>query len=240
MNKTTSEKQPFVIAVVEDEEDIRNNVAMFLEAQGFIVWSADSAESFYRQMLAQRPDLVIVDIGLPGEDGLSLISYLHDNTGIALVALTARGSSQDQAAGLNAGADYYFVKPADPYHLLAGIKAVLRKRSGADKTADDTLNRWMIMRQDAILYAPDGTTIPLSAREVQLLEYLMARPDTVITKTELLALCSKGGDADDYNKIEAVVSRLRRKVTETAAMRLPLRVVHGQGLSFVGRSTVKA
>jgi len=108
MTDIPPETTPCVIAIVEDEEDFRTEVAAFLEANGFSVWQADSAESFCRKIITTHADLVIIDLGLPGEDGLSLISYLNKTGDLPLVALTACGSVSERIAGLEAGADYYF------------------------------------------------------------------------------------------------------------------------------------
>ena len=234
------EKSAYVIALVEDEEDYRSNVAAFLESQGFEVWTAGSAEIFYRQLIGRHTDLVIVDLGLPGEDGLSLISHLHAHSELAIIALTARGTPADQKAGLDAGADYYFVKPVDPNLLVSGIHSVLRKRSGLSAKVVAEPSVWTILRTEAELLTPTGMTVSLTSRELQLLEVVMANAGRVITKVQLLELCTQHPDDCDFNRIEATVSRLRGKVMTLSGLRLPLRSVYGHGLSFIGSCLMKA
>ncbi len=235
-----TEKPPCVIAIVEDEPEIRALVARFLESHGFVVWTADSAESFYRELVGRHTDLVVVDLGLPGEDGLSLIAHLHANGEHAIVALTARGTPDDQSIGLDAGADYYFVKPVDPQLLISGINAVLRRRSGfIIPPADDGTGTWLLVQEEGTLVTPNGLSLSLTSREVLLLECLMGHEHAVISKGQLLELFKQGNDEGDFNRIEALISRLRGKVMSASGLRLPVRSVYGQGLSFVGHGMVK-
>lgn len=234
------EKPPCVIAIVEDEAEIRCLVATFLEAHGFVVWTADSAENFYRELVGRHTDLVVVYLGLPGEDGLSLIAHLHANGEHAVVALTARGTPAEQSIGLDAGADYYFVKPVDPQLLISGINAVLRRRSGfVIPPADDGAGTWLLMQEEGTLVTPNGISVSLTSREVMLLEYLIGHGHAVISKAQLLELFNLGYGEGDFNRIEALISRLRGKVMSASGLRLPARSVYGQGLSFVGHGMVK-
>lgn len=237
-----SDTVKYVVAIVDDEEDLRLNIGRFLESQGFTVWSADSAESFYRQMVGTHADLVIVDLGLPGEDGLTLISHLNSYGRHAVIALTARGELSDRIAGLEAGADYYFVKPVDLFELAAGINAVLRKRPATASVpsaliADSGI--WSILRAAATLMTPHGITVGLTFSEVRLLEYLIGNPEKVFSKEQLLDLFDQNPDITDFHRIEVLISRLRIKVMKISGLRLPVRAVFGKGLAFVGRGEVK-
>ncbi len=235
--------KPFVIAIVEDEDDLRMNVARFLETQGFRVWTADSAESFYRELVVTDADLVIVDLGLPGEDGLSLITHLNSSGRYPIIAMTARGTLQDRIAGLNAGTDHYFVKPVDLYELTAAINAVLRKRSVVPQTtASDTAEAgtWELLRGEAVLVTPAAATVGLTSGELQLLECLMSNAEKIITKSQMLELFDQDSVTGDFHRIEVLVSRLRSKVTKSTDQRLPLRAVFGKGLVFIGNCSVKS
>jgi DNA-binding response OmpR family regulator len=243
MKNHISKPTPFVIAIVEDEEDLRLNVALFLEAQGFGVWTADSAEGFYRQLAVTDADLVIVDLGLPGEDGLSLIAHLNSRGRHAIIAMTARGALQDRIAGLDAGADHYFVKPVDLYELTAAINAVLRKRSTDLQIAAFTTIEtgvWRILRGEAVLVTPEAATVGLTSGELRLLECLMNNAEKVISKSQLLELFDQDPENGDFHRIEVLVSRLRAKVATTTDQRLPLRAVFGKGLVFIGNCSVKS
>lgn len=237
MTDIPSETAPCVIAIVEDEEDFRTEVAAFLEANGFSVWQAGSAEGFYRKMVVNLADLVIVDLGLPGEDGLSLISYLNKTGKLPLVALTGRGTVPERIAGLEAGADYYFVKPVDLYELLAGIRSVLRKRSPTPPQA--TAPAWRILRSQSVLVAPNAVTVGLTSNEIRLLECLMKDPEATFTKQQLLELFNLVDVDEGFHRIEVMVMRMRTKVLTAANLKLPLRTIYGKGFSFIGHGEIK-
>jgi DNA-binding response OmpR family regulator len=232
------EIQKCIVAIVDDEDELCAEIAAFLEMQGYKVWTADSAEAFYREKAIKHCDLVIVDLGLPGEDGLSLIEHLNSNYLFPIIALTARGAVSDRIAGLEAGADYYFVKPVDLFELVAGIKTVLRKRVTTNQTPTEAKESWQIFRADAVLITPLGAQVNLTSREVQLLEYLMSSPETVFTKKYLLKHFCLLPEENNFHSIEAVIARLRAKVAEVSTVPLPLRTVYGKGVSFVGNCTV--
>jgi len=243
MSNQKPEKSPYAVAIVDDEEDFSRNVSRFLEAQGFSVWSSDSAENFYRLLAVTHADLVIVDLGLPGEDGLSLIAHLHSYGRYSIIALTARGSLKDRIAGLDAGADYYFVKPVDLYELAAGINAVLRKKHATDElrqtSTDAEPGEWILLRGEALLVTPDGVTIELTSGELRLLEFFMNHAEEVISKFQLLELFGQRYENGDFHRIEVLVSRLRAKVKNVAGHGVPLRAVFGKGMVFVGSCAVR-
>jgi DNA-binding response OmpR family regulator len=141
------------IAVVEDDEDIRSNVCRYLKCSGFNVWGAHSAEDFYVQLLRHRADLVVVDVGLPGEDGLSLVGRLAEQ-GVPSILMTARADLESRIAGLDAGALQYFVKPVDMQELAAGIRSQLRHKSPR-AIQGNSLAPWRLDRATRRLVAPD-------------------------------------------------------------------------------------
>jgi len=242
MKSHSSEQTPFVIAIVEDEENLRLNVALFLEAQGFRVWTAGSAEDFYRQLAVTEADLVIVDLGLPGEDGLALITHLNTRGRHPIIVMTARGAVQDRIAGLEAGIEHYFVKPVNLYELAAAIQAVLRKRlpvRAAATAASSETDVWVLVRGEAVLITPTGVAVRLTSGELHLLEELMNNAEKILSKSQLLEHCGQDGEHGDFHRIEVLVSRLRAKVS-AAGQRLPLRSVFGRGLVFVGSCSIKS
>lgn len=143
----------YTIAVVEDDEDIRANVCRFLQKSGFQAWGAESAEDFYVRLLRDRADLVVVDLGLPGESGMSLVERLASQR-IPVVVQTALGDLEHRIAGLEAGALQYFVKPTDMNELVAGIRSQLRGTSGGNKPDRPNLARWRVDTATAQLIAP--------------------------------------------------------------------------------------
>ena len=219
-----------IIAVVEDDEDIRGNVCRYLERSGFSAWGADSAEGFYVQLLKRHADLVVVDIGLPGEDGLSLVSRLAGQ-GVPTVLLTARADLESRIAGLDAGALQYFVKPVDMQELTAGIRSQLRHK-GPRALESERLASWRLDRAAGRLVAPNQRGVELTSRELELLGCLMAAQGVLVPKQALTE--AVGTDIEDgFHRIESQLSRLRRKTLEGTGLALPVRAVFGKGLVFV-------
>lgn len=223
--------QEFIIAVVEDDEDIRENVCRYLNCSGFKAWGAESAEDFYVRLLRDRADVVVIDIGLPGEDGLSLVTRLATQ-GVPTVLMTARADIDSRIAGLNAGALQYFVKPVDMQELTAGIRSQLRHM--APRAAQgDALAPWRLDETASRLIAPNQRFIDLTSRELELLRCLMATPGALITKQALTEAVGAQDAEDGFHRIESQLSRLRRKTFDASGTALPVRAVFGKGLVFV-------
>lgn len=227
--------QPPTIAIVEDEADLRLNLELFLQGRGYPVWGVDSAEALYKQLVTRPTEIIIVDIGLPGEDGFSLIEHLAAANRYGLIAMTARGATADRIQGLKRGADLYFVKPVDLYELEAGIESVFRRLNHVSRRRDDDQPKpWILDTRDNRLLAPGGEALVLTVREIDLLAYLMSRPGEVIGKDDLLRHLSGSAAMDDFHRIETLLYRLRKKVDQALGQGLPVRSVFGRGLSFVG------
>lgn len=221
----------YTIAVVEDDEDILLNVCGFLGKSGFQVWGASCAEEFYVRLLRDKADLVVVDLGLPGEDGLSLVQRLAERR-IPVIIQTARSDLRDRIAGLNAGALQYFVKPTDMNELVAGISSQLRHVAPRE-AADPKLMRWLLNADAAILTAPNQRVVHLTSRELDFLSCLMGAETTLVSKPDLLEAMGHGDAEGGFHRIEAMLSRLRRKTQDATGMPLPVRSVFGRGLVFV-------
>ena len=220
----------FTIAVFEDDEDIRENVCSFLGKAGFHVWGADSAEDFYVRLLHEKADLVVVDLNLPGEDGLSLVRRLAERH-VPVIVTTARGQLSDRIEGLDAGALQYFVKPADLNELVAGIRSQLRHQSAG--RAAGVVQPWRLDAAAGQLLAPNQCAVRLTSREQDLLACLLTAAGTMVGKAELVEAMGCGDAEGGFHRIEALLSRLRRKTLEATGMSLPVRAVFGRGLVFV-------
>lgn len=245
---TTDPTHVPTVAIVDDEEDLSMNICLFLQAAGFEVWTANSAEHFYRQFANKKADVVIVDIGLPGEDGLSLIANLQEgNRGLGIIALTARGNVADRIAGLEAGADSYLVKPVDLYELAASIHAVLRRLDLLESSNDATATaresgispaQWVLSQTSRQLCTPEGSSLHLTSREFALLDCLMHQPEALVKKSTLIMLFEADDEAQpstDFHPVESILSRLRKKMLAETGLSLPVRSVFGKGLVFMGR-----
>ncbi|WP_280187241.1 response regulator transcription factor [Delftia sp. PS-11] len=232
MQQTPEPSKEFTIAVVEDDEDIRINVCRFLTKSGLHAWGTDSAEDFYVRLLRDRADLVVVDLGLPGEDGLSLVKRLAEQD-IPVIVLTARGDLDSRIAGLNAGALQYFVKPTDMNELVAGIRSQLRRHAASQGKGQRPVLTWRLDALTACLVAPNRQIVALTSRELELLGCLMSKPGAMVSKQTLIDTMGYADVDDGFHRIESQLTRLRRKTLEVAAMALPVRAVFGRGLVFV-------
>ncbi|MBV7455608.1 response regulator transcription factor [Acidovorax sp. sif1233] len=219
------------IAVVEDDEDIRSNVCSYLARSGLQSWGAESAEDFYVRLLRARADLVVVDIGLPGEDGLSLLTRLAAQ-GVPTVLMTARADLDSRIEGLEAGALQYFVKPVDMQELVAGIRSQLRNKrlqGGGDALAAVP---WQLDSVGGALRAPNQQVVSLTTRELELLSCLLENPGVVVSKQALAQAVGGRNLDDDFHRIESALTRLRRKTLDDTGLALPVRAVFGKGLVF--------
>jgi len=235
------------IAVVDDHQEIRELVARYLGQHGYRVTTAENAEAFRKQLAVESFDLLILDIMMPGEDGLSLCRELRVSSHLPVIFLTAMAEDTDRIVGLELGGDDYLTKPFNPRELLARIRAVLRRsKSSADgegagashadrvKFADKILD---VARQEVT--GADGVAVPLSSAEFRLLTVFLKHPGKVLSRDELLDLTS-GREADVWDRsIDNQVSRLRRKIEDDPKNPGLIKTHWGDGYCFTGK-VVKA
>ncbi len=226
------------IAVVDDHKDIRELVGRYLCEHGFRVSAADSGAALRRLLQRSAPDLIVLDIMMPGEDGLSVCRHLRATTEVPVILLTAVAEDTDRIIGLEMGADDYVTKPFNPRELLARIKAVLRrvhslppKRSGQRSKAI-RFDRWTLDVGRRELIDADDVAVPLSTAEFRLLAVLLDHPGLVLTRDQLLDL-TVGRVADVYDRsIDNQVSRLRRKIEADPRNPALIKTHWGGGYSF--------
>ena len=208
------------IIVVDDHGDIRDLVQQYLEQQGYRVTAVESGAALRRLLEKQAADLIVLDVMMPGEDGLSVCRQLRASTGIPVIFLTAMADDTDRIIGLEIGADDYLVKPFNPRELLARIRAVLR-RSGNPNTPIASANLknvrvgpWRVNLGRQEISGEDGVGIPLSSAEFRLLKVFIDRPGFVLSREQLLDL-TVGRTADVFDRtIDNQVSRLRKKIED--------------------------
>lgn len=229
------------IAIVDDHRDIRDLVAKYLQQQGYRVSTAESGTALRRLIERGVPDLVVLDIMMPGEDGLTLCRDLRARTGpdIPVIFLTARSDETDRIVGLELGADDYIVKPFSSRELLARIKAVLRRvnslppQRAARRAGSVRFDRWTLSLSRRELQTEDGVGIPLSSAEFRLLKVFVDHPGTVLSREQLLDL-TVGREADPFDRsIDNQVSRLRRKVELDPKLPAIIQTHRGGGYSFL-------
>ena len=225
------------IVVVDDDPDVRETVSEYLRRNGFAVTEADGGSAL-RDVMASRPiDLALLDINMPGDDGLTLAREIRSNGNAGIIMLTANNDDLDKIVGLEVGADDYVTKPYNPRELLARVKAVLRRaRDGGGETA--TLGREVQMGKCRLnldtraLYEADGTEVPITAMEFDLLRTFAERPNRVLTRDQLLDLAhNKEMEAFDRS-IDTRITRIRRKIEIDPSKPDCLRTVRGAGYVY--------
>jgi two-component system, OmpR family, response regulator len=206
------------ILVVDDDREIGRLAARFLGTHGCRVSVAGSGREMDRALEASRLDLVVLDLMLPGEDGLSICRRLRLSSQVPIIMLTAKGEDVDRIIGLEMGADDYLTKPFNPRELLARIKAVLRRaaRSTIAPSASDarvlTFLGWRIDRALRNLESPDGARVVVTGAEFDLLQAFCEWPGRILSRDQLLDL-TQGRSAGSFERsIDVLVSRLRRKL----------------------------
>lgn len=232
------------ILIVDDEPDMRDTLKDYLGMHGYEVTEADSGEAMRAALAEAVPDLVMLDIGLPGEDGLTLARYLREHHDLAIIMVTGAGEVVDRIVGLEVGADDYVAKPVDLRELLARVKSVLRRyrndaarASGADPDQPGTRRIDVgdcVLDIDARrLLRPDASEIPLTAMEFDLLKVLAERPNRVLSRDQLLNLtCNR--DWDPYDRsIDIRIARLRRKIETDPENPRIIKTIRGHGYVFV-------
>jgi two-component system OmpR family response regulator len=225
------------ILVVDDHRDIRDLLARYLVKHGLRASVAESAAEARKAMRAAQFDLVVLDIMMPGEDGLSLTRSLRETIDVPVILLTAMGEETDRIVGLEVGADDYLVKPFNPRELLARIKAVLRRVQTVPRSRESSagrlrFDRWMVDLGRRELVDDKGVGLPLSSGEFRLLVALLERPGMVLTRDQLLDL-TRGRSAQPFDRsIDNQISRLRRKLERDPRNPELIRTAWGDGYSF--------
>ena len=229
------------IAVIDDHKDIRELLVRYLGEHGYRVSAAESAAVFRRQLETSAPDLLVLDIMMPGDDGLTLCRELRAKSQIPIIFLTAMADDTDRVVGLEIGADDYLTKPFNPRELLARIKAVMRRTQSLPPTRAVAraekihFNDKVLDAERREVIAGDGVAVPLSNAEFRLLCVFLERPGLVLSRDQLLDLTSgRFGDVWDRS-IDNQVSRLRRKIEENPAEPALIKTCWGDGYQFVGR-----
>ena len=227
---------PITLLLVDDEASLREPLAEYLSGQGFVVLEAESAARARSRLESDRPDLVLLDIMMPGEDGLSLCRHLVETRQLPVILLTAKGEAMDRIIGLEIGADDYVTKPFEPRELVARIRSVLRRadRSGVEP-ADDlayVFEGWTLDPLKRRLTDPEGTLVPISTAEFRMLRAFCDHPRQVLDRDRLLDMV-QGREAQLFDRaVDNQVSRLRRKIETDSRNPRFIQTVRGGGYRF--------
>ncbi len=219
------------ILVVDDDPDLRGLIADFLRANSLAVETAGDGVELDARLAAQSFDLIILDLMMPGEDGLSIVRRLRRPDRPAVIMLSAMGDDMDRIIGLEVGADDYLAKPCNPRELLARVRAVLRRRAGDAGTAQGPRRRFgewtldLVERSVARIGQPAAA---LTDAEFRVLAAFLDRPQRVLSRDQLIDH-AKGADAEMYDRaIDVTISRLRKKLGPDD----PIRTVRNEGYLF--------
>jgi len=230
----TRRMQATRVLIVDDDPSVRSMLAEYLTAHGYEVSQAASGAAMRAELARAAPAVVLLDIGLPGEDGLTLARYLRERHDVGIIMVTGAGDVVDRVAGLEVGADDYIAKPFEPRELVARIHTVLRRTEPApvralleyDGLSIDTTSRTAIA---------DGTPLELTTMEYELLLLLASHPGRDYSRDEILSAL-RGIDAAILTRsVDILVSRLRAKLGDNSRPGRWIHTVWGRGYRFVGR-----
>jgi two-component system, OmpR family, response regulator len=230
------------VLIVDDDKSLRRLIHDFLGTHGFEVLEADSGPAMRAVLEKQPVDLVVLDVMMPGEDGLSIARTLSAQSDVAIIMISALGSETDRIIGLEVGADDYLPKPVSPRELLARIRAVLRRHQTGEKEQANgsvyVFDGWELDVIRRILRDPGNILISLSEGEFSLLRAFVERPQRVLTRDQLLEY-ARGPDSDSFDRaIDTQISRLRRKLSSRGGGEL-IRTIRSEGYMFLPKVTRK-
>lgn len=238
------------ILIVDDHQSIRDPLATFMRRYDFDVDTAGDGIAMRQLLKDHRYDLIILDVMLPGEDGLSLCGFVAEHIGTPVILLTAMTDQADRVAGLEIGADDYVLKPFDPRELVARVRSVLRR--GARRRADDaaqsppaqealaekryTFEGWSFDLTTRELQDPGLSPVPLTTAEFHLLRALLENPNRVLSRQQLMDLTQREGAAFFDRSIDTQISRLRKKLESDTRQPRMLKTVRGDGYLLAARN----
>jgi DNA-binding response OmpR family regulator len=233
------------IVVVEDDPVQLLGLIDYLHLLGYPAWGADCSEVLYKGLLINPVDVIILDIGLPGEDGLTIAQHLRELPNIAIIILSARATLDDRIAGLAIGADRYLVKPIDLAELVANIEAVTRSQNfiaaAPIEPVIETLKpstTWHLNSQHWTLTSPLGTMLKLTDREFRVLQILMKAQGQVVEKRGIADLIIGSRILNSHERLDVVLARLRKKAGRLLEEPLPIKTAHQVGYAFTAPAEI--
>ena len=227
------------ILIIDDDEKLCRLLADYLNENGFETSCVNDGLNVHKAIANVLPDIIILDIMLPGKDGLEVLTEIRREHTLPIIMLTAKGEDTDRIVGLELGADDYLAKPFNPRELLARLKAVLRRWSLSGKTNGTATDDPLIKANGLTLNRPkqtvtvDNNEIELSTTEFRILEVLMKNPNIVLTRDQLMTL-ARGRDFEAFDRsIDVHVSKLRAKLESDPQTPRRIKTIRGSGYMFV-------
>ena len=232
------------ILIVEDDTEIAKGTSRFLVQSGFRVTHAPDSRGMDRVMKDARIDLILLDLMLPGEDGLSICRRIRLSSNIPIIMLTAVGEEMDRVLGLELGADDYVAKPFAPRELVARVRALLRRAAPPSEAAVDPRSRrlafagWELDTARRELLSPDGVAVDLSGAEYDMLLAFLEHPQRVLSRDQLMEVAKRRAGADPFDRtVDVQVGRLRRKIEPEEDSPALIKTVRGAGYVLVADVT---
>jgi two-component system, OmpR family, response regulator len=236
------------VLTVDDDENLQVVMRAYLEQHGYQFISALSGAELMSKLDLAHPDIILLDLGLPDQDGLSLLTAIRAKSKAPVIVVSGKNETADRIVGLEMGADDYLTKPFEMRELSARIKAVLRRSAGADKQpageAESTLskakrlsfNGWILDRLQYQLFDQDGKPADLTSGEFKLLEALVVAPNRVLSREQLFEL-TRQGEFDVYDRvIDIQIARIRKKLSDDPQNPSLIKTVRGVGYMFCGEA----
>ena len=226
---------PEHILIVDDDAEIRSLLSNYLQKNGYRTTSVAEGKGMLTALDSGRVDLIVLDLMLPGDDGLVLCRNLRVRSDIPVIMLTARGEDMDRILGLEMGADDYLPKPFNPRELLARIKSILRRAKALpgnreiDAAARVNFAGWALDAISRQLVSPQGMVVPLSGSEYRLLQIFLNHPNRILSRDQLMDLMRGRGTDPFERSIDVQVSRLRHRLADDAKEPAIIKTVRGEG-----------
>jgi two-component system OmpR family response regulator len=223
------------LLIVDDDAEIRNLLREYFQENGYRVTLAADGKGLWAALKTAQPDLIVLDLMLPGDDGISLCRALRAQSDVPVIMLTARGGDADRIVGLELGADDYVPKPFNPRELLARVKSVLRRaKSLPPNLRREEVRRlrfagWSLDVATRNLTSPEGVAVPLSGTEFRLLRIFLDHPNRVLTRDQLVELMMSREAGPFDRALDVQISRLRHRLGEDAKEPAIIKTVRSQG-----------
>ena len=228
------------VLIVEDDAAVRDMIAEYLASHGYSIQQADDGAAMRKEIERHPPDVVLLDVRLPGEDGLTLARYLRERYDIGIIMVTAAGEVIDRVVGLEIGADDYVTKPFDPRELLARLKSVMRRMQAKAPAAPTghsaqriPVGRCALDLGSHQLFDGEGQEVPITTMEYELLKTFVEHPNKVLTRDQILTL-TRNREWEPFDRsIDIRIARLRRKIEADPDKPQAIRTMRGAGYMFV-------
>ncbi|MDO8466070.1 MAG: response regulator transcription factor [Gallionella sp.] len=235
------------VAVVEDDADLLDTMLEYLKIQGYPAWGVCNAGDFYRRFSADAVDVIVLDIGLPGEDGISIARHLRELPNLTVIIASARDALEDRLVGFKAGADRYLVKPVDLIELVANIEAVGRRSAnlassfatGLIQEEKPKTGLWRLAKHDWRLTVPDGKSLGLTAREFLLLKCLFEANGETVSRRVIADKIIGSRIFNSDERLDVMLARLRKKCMANLGQSLPVKTVHQVGYAFTAPAVIE-